>query len=27
LDNALKLGADAAVVCIREPEALGIHEK
>lgn len=27
LDNALKLGADAAVVCIEEPEALGIHEK
>ena len=27
LDNALKLGADASVVCIEEPQALGIYEK
>ena len=27
LDNALKLGADASVVCIEEAQALGIYEK
>jgi hypothetical protein len=27
LDNALKLGADASVVCIEEAAALGIYEK
>ena len=27
LNNALKLGADASVVCIEEAQALGIYEK
>ena len=27
LDNALKLGADAAVVCIESADVLGIYEK
>ena len=27
LDNALKLGADAAVVCIESADVLGFHER